>query len=105
MLALRAEGIGVAVGLNAGAVRGGVEAWLAEASLSARVVNSGHSVLGRVARGAESRRGGAGETFRVALGAGSGEICVKQLIIAVHAGADGTGEVSEPGGIAAGASG
>lgn len=50
-----AERISVTVGLDTGAIGSGIESGLAETSLTASGIDTGDSVLGRVATGARSR--------------------------------------------------
>lgn len=73
--------------------------------MPSRVVDPRNPVLGRVAGSAESGRSRAGLTLRVALFTGTSEICVVKLVVAIHAGAEGTCEVPEFGSITAGAGG
>lgn len=88
MLAFGAEGIGVAVGLDAGTVRSGVKSGRTKTSLSALRISALDSVLLGVAGSAESGRSGAGQTFRVAQLAGSGEVGVVELVVTGGAVAD-----------------
>ena len=103
LCALRAEGIGIAVGLDAGSVGSGVVSWIAETGLHSIASNSGDSVLFGVAGGADGGRGDAGETLGVALVAGTSEVGVVQFVVSVLAGADSAGEVPELGWVAGGA--
>ena len=100
LLALRAEGISVAVGLNARAVSSGVVSRLAEAGGDAIGTNSGKSVSPGVARSAGSGGSRAGQAFRVALGAGTSQIGVVEFIVAVDTGTKSAREISEFGSVA-----
>ena len=99
LLAFGAEGIGVAVGLDAGTVRSGVKSGRTKTSLSALRISALDSVLLGVAGSAESGRSGAGQTFRVAQLAGSGEVGVVELVVTGGAVADWALENSVEGGV------
>lgn len=63
--------------------------------MSSFFVDSGNSSSVSITACAESRGSGTRKAFRIAFFAGSGLVGVEELIVASHAGTDGSAEVSE----------